>query len=106
MIVPASTFATGTKIRGTYMGSPFSGSVAKIESDASGYADMKNAQRIWITVDADIVAPRWIAECGTVVESFVRRKAGESVIINVEKVPGGLIRRDDKFADLRISKAA
>lgn len=106
MILPASTFTTGTKIRGCYMGAPFTGTVAGIESDSSGYADMRNAQRIWITVDAAIIAPRWVAECGTVVESFARRQAGESIIMNVEKVTGGLVRRDDKYSDVRIAKVA
>lgn len=106
MTLPASAFTTGTKIRGIYMGSPFTGTVAGIESDASGYADMRNAQRISIRTDAPIVAPRWIAECGTVVESFVRRQAGESIILHVEKVAGGLVRRDDRYTDLRIAKVA
>ncbi len=106
MILPASTFANGTKIRGNYMGCAFTGVVTGIDCDHSGYRDMMNVQYITIKNDAAIIAPRWIAECGTVVESFVRRQAGEGIMLTVEKVAGGLVRQDSKYSNLRIARKA
>jgi len=105
-IIHPALLTNGTRIKGVYMGCQFTGTITGRESDASGYRDMMNAQRVYVRVDADLVAPRWIAECGTVVESFVRRAAGESIIIDVEKVAGGLVRRDDRYENLRIVRAA
>ena len=49
----------GDRVKGTYMGHDFTGSIASIESDASGHPGTLNLGRIYIALDEDMIEGNW-----------------------------------------------
>lgn len=98
----AQKITKGLRFRGLYMGAPFTGVVTRIESDASGYVGTLNDVRIYVQIDADIIAPEVIDLDGTVIPSFKRRSVGDCVIMLGTNEKGLITRTDDKFSNLFI----
>ena len=85
-------------IRGSYMGSDFSGRVTCVETDQSGYRGTENDCRVFIQVDADMPSTRH--------EGWMLRKAGDCIIMGGTLLRGRFTRDDGKFDWCRISSAS
>lgn len=103
----AQEITKGTRFRGKYgpceacMGA-FTGTVAFVESDASGYRGTENDVRVYIELDSELVFPAWTDSDGTPIAAYRRAGPGDRIILHGRRVNGKIVRDDSRFSDLFI----